>query len=361
MAFRLWLASAVISSCQHFAYGAGGHEMASPSLCVVAGRASTEARPHFIHIAKRSPVGSDDPLQEGRPERRGFVSMQFLTNSFHFPHRRAQPSIPASATSEDPIRQIVRERSRLRRAAPLFTLLVVVVFWQLAVALHLLPIFLLPSPMEVLAKFPDAVREDNLMFHLSVTIVEIVFGLFFGVSAGVILGYLIARQPLLEETLSPLVVTLQSTPVVAYAPLLVIWFGSGATSKILICALIVSFPMLMNTVVGVRSVPGSLRDLMALSQATRWQTFAKLEVPAAMPILLNGLKTAATLAVIGAIVGEFVNPQSGLGYLIIRGRTQYDTPLVFVTVIVLAITARVLYGGVSFLESRLLRWQRFSR
>ncbi len=140
-----------------------------------------------------------------------------------------------------------------------------------------------------------------------------------------------------------------------------IWFGSGATSKILICALIVSFPMLMNTVAGVRSVPRSLRDLMALSQASWWQTFSRLEIPAALPILLTGLKTAATLAVIGAIVGEFVNPQSGLGYLIIRGRTQYDTPLVFITVIVLALTARVLYSSVSYLESRLLRWQRFVR
>jgi NitT/TauT family transport system permease protein len=283
--------------------------------------------------------------------------MQFLTNSFHFPQRRAA----SSSTAEDQFTRMVQERSRLRRSAPLFTLFVVLGLWQLAVSLQFLPTFLLPAPLEVLAKFPDAVREDNLLFHLGVTIQEIILGLFFGVSAGVILGYLIARQPILEETLSPLIVTLQSTPVVAYAPLLVIWFGSGATSKILICALIVSFPMLMNTVVGVRSVPVSLRDLMSLSQARWWQTLTKLEVPAAMPILLNGLKTSATLAVIGAIVGEFVNPQSGLGYLIIRGRTQYDTPLVFVTVIVLAITARLLYGGVSILESRLLHWQRFTR
>jgi NitT/TauT family transport system permease protein len=284
--------------------------------------------------------------------------MQFLSNPFHFLPRRPEA---AETSAEDALVLVEHERSRLRRSAPLLTLLLVIALWQLAVTLQVLPTFLLPTPLEVLEKFPDTVTEDNLLFHLGVTIQEIVLGLFFGVGAGVILGYLIARQPLLEETLSPLVVTLQSTPVVAYAPLLVIWFGSDATSKILICALIVSFPMLMSTVVGVRSVPRSLRDLMALSQASWWQTFTKLEIPAAMPILLNGLKTAATLAVIGAIVGEFVNPQSGLGYLIIRGRTQYDTPLVFVTVIVLAITARVLYGLVSALEHRLLSWQRFTR
>jgi NitT/TauT family transport system permease protein len=284
--------------------------------------------------------------------------MQLLTNPFHFTQRRSASS---DSAADEQLVLIGQEHSLLRRSAPLITMLLVIALWQLAVTMQVLPTFLLPSPLEVLAKLPDAVSQDNLLFHLGVTIQEIIFGLFFGVGAGVLLGYLIARQPILEETLSPLVVTLQSTPVVAYAPLLVIWFGSGATSKILICALIISFPMLMNTVVGVRGVPRSLRDLMALSQATWWQTFTKLEIPAAMPILLNGLKTAATLAVIGAIVGEFVNPQSGLGYLIIRGRTQYDTPLVFVTVIVLAITARVLYSSVSYLESRLLHWQRFTR
>ncbi len=272
------------------------------------------------------------------------------------PSRRA--SVNRASLNRAPLR---RERSRLRRSAPLLMLALVIALWQAAVTLQVMPTFLLPAPLDVLVKFPEAVRSDNLLFHLGITLQEIGIGLLFGVGAGVILGYLVARHPLLEETLSPLIVTLQSTPVVAYAPLLVIWFGSGTTSKILICALIVSFPMLMNTVAGVRSVPNSLRDLMALSQASRWQVLTRLEIPAAMPILLTGLKTAATLAVIGAIVGEFVNPQSGLGYLIIRGRTQYDTPLVFVTVIVLALLARLLYGLVSLLESRLLHWQRFTR
>ncbi len=288
--------------------------------------------------------------------------MQLLTNSSNVQRRQSdQQSRLAEGTRRSGRVARPRERSRVRRAAPPLMLVLVVALWQLAVSVQLMPTFLLPAPLDVLAKFPEAIREDNLLFHLGVTLQEIGLGLLFGAGAGVILGYLIARQPLLEETISPLIITLQSTPVVAYAPLLVIWFGSGTTSKIVICALIVSFPMLMNTVAGVRDVPRSLRDLMALSQASRWQVLTKLEIPAAMPILLTGLKTAATLAVIGAIVGEFVNAQYGLGYLIIRGRTQYDTPLVFVTVIVLALLARLLYSGVSFLERRLLDWKRYSR
>ena len=149
----------------------------------------------------------------------------------------------------------------------------------------------------------------------------------------------------------------QSAPVVAYAPLLVIWFGSGPTSKIVTGALIVFFPMLMNTIVGIRTVPQPLRDLMISMRATRWQTFTKLEVPAAMPVLISGLKISATLAVIGAVVGEFISANAGLGFLINLARSQYDTPLVIISVLTLTLIARFLYGLVSFLERFVLSWQ----
>ncbi|CAG1771943.1 partial Riboflavin transport system permease protein RibX, partial [uncultured bacterium] len=152
-----------------------------------------------------------------------------------------------------------------------------------------------------------------------------------------------------------------STPVVAYAPLLVIWFGTGPTSKIVTCMLTVFFPMLTNTVVGIRSVPPSLRDLMHSLRATRWQMFTRLEVPAAMPILLGGLKLSATLSVIGVVVGEFVSANAGLGYLVKLARDSYNTPLVMVAVLMLALIARLMYGAVALLEHRLLAWQSRSR
>ena len=144
---------------------------------------------------------------------------------------------------------------------------------------------------------------------------------------------------------------------VAIAPLLVIWFGPGLLSKVLICALIVFFPVLINTVVGVRSVPDDLRDLMRSLLASRWQTLRLLELPAALPILLGGLRIGATLAVIGAVVGEFAGSDRGLGFLINVGRGLYDTALVFVAVFTLVAMALSLYGLVVLLETRLLSWQ----
>jgi NitT/TauT family transport system permease protein len=138
----------------------------------------------------------------------------------------------------------------------------------------------------------------------------------------------------------------------------VIWFGPGLFSKVLICALIVFFPVLVNTIVGLRSVPDDLRDLMRSLQASRWQTFSLLEVPAALPIFLGGLRIGATLAVIGAVVGEFVGADRGLGFMINRARGQYDTALVFVAILALVFMALSLYGLVVLLESRLLSWRR---
>jgi hypothetical protein len=129
--------------------------------------------------------------------------------------------------------------------------------------------------------------------------------------------------------------------------LLVIWFGPGMLSKVLICALIVFFPVLVNTVVGLHTVPEDLRDLMRSLEATRWQTFRLLEAPAALPVFLGGLRIGATLAVIGAVVGEFVGADRGLGFLINRARGQYDTALVFVGVLALVVMALSLYGFVS--------------
>jgi NitT/TauT family transport system permease protein len=145
---------------------------------------------------------------------------------------------------------------------------------------------------------------------------------------------------------------------VAYAPLLIIWFGSGMTSKIVITALTVFFPMLMNTMVGIRTVPQSRRDLMRLFNATPWQTLWKLEVPASLPVLFTGLKVSATLAVIGSVVGEFISASAGLGYLIKVARDRYDTPLVLVAVIVLAVLARGSFWLVSIAERRFVRGRR---
>jgi NitT/TauT family transport system permease protein len=239
--------------------------------------------------------------------------------------------------------------------------LALLALWEAITRLRIYPEFIIPTPHAVLEQFWEVLLDGRLWLHTSTTLGQMGLGLAVGLSSGVALGYFIAKNRLLEQALAPIIVALQSTPVVAYAPLLVIWFGTGPTSKIVICALIVFFPMLMNTVVGIRTVPPSLRDLMSSLRATRWQTFMRLEIPSALPVLLGGLKVSATLAVIGAVVGEFVSASAGLGYLVKIARDSYDTPLVVVAILMLAFIARAMYGIVTLLERRFLAWQARSR
>lgn len=220
-----------------------------------------------------------------------------------------------------------------------------------------LPAFILPSPGQVWTRFLRALTDGSLLLNTAVTLEEILLGLLAGTIFATALGYLLAKSRLFERLLAPYLVATQAIPIVAIAPLLVIWFGPGMFSKVLICGLIVFFPVLVNTVVGVRAVPKALHDLMGSLRATRWQILRHLELPAALPILLGGLRIGATLSVIGAVVGELVGADKGLGFLINVARGQYDTALVFVAVFTLIVMALGLYGIVSFLESKLLVWQ----
>jgi NitT/TauT family transport system permease protein len=262
------------------------------------------------------------------------------------------------------LRRQFSERPRplsLRWLLPVAMPLVLLLLWQLVVVLELYPTFIIPSPLSVWETFVDVLSDGRLLMHAGVTLTQTLAGLLIGAGAGVLLGYAIAKSASLDALLSPIIVALQSTPVVAYAPLLVIWFGSGITSKIITSALIVFFPMLLNTVVGLRGVPPDLRDVLRLVNASRWQLFTQLEAPYALPTLLGGLKVSATLAVIGSVVGEFVSASAGLGWFINDARYNYDTPRVIVTVLTLALIARLLYGAVALLEMRFLRWQKRSQ
>jgi NitT/TauT family transport system permease protein len=237
------------------------------------------------------------------------------------------------------------------------SLIVAVVVWEIVADLSRLPAFMLPSPLDVWSRLVRSLADGSLLRNALVTLIEVLGGLGLGMAVALSLGYALAKSPTAERLLAPYVVASQSVPTVAIAPLLVIWFGPGIFSKILVAALIVFFPVLVNSIVGVRSVPDELKDLMRSLRATRWQVFTKLEAPAAMPVILGGLKIGATLSVIGAVVGEFVGSDAGLGFLINVGRGQYDTALVFVAILVLVVMALAMYAIVDFLERRLLRWR----
>jgi len=257
----------------------------------------------------------------------------------------------------DPAESRSSQVGRSRRWLGLVSLGVGLAIWWAAARIGGLPAFILPSPPQVGQRFLLALTDGELSENAGITLLEILLGLFSGSLIAVILGYLLAKSPLLENVLSPYLVASQAVPLVAVAPLLVIWFGPGVFSKILICALIVFFPVLVNTIVGLRAVPRALYDLMHSLRASPGQILLSLEIPAALPILLGGLRIGATLSVFGAVVGELVGADHGLGVLINIGRGTYDTPMVFVAVFVLIAVALTLYGIVAWAERVLLKWQ----
>ena len=230
--------------------------------------------------------------------------------------------------------------------------------WHFLVRWQKYPAFILPGPDRVLARFLAMVSDGTLLAHTLVTLAEIFGGLVLGLIVAMVIGYGLAKSPILERVLSPYIVASQAVPIVALAPLLVIWFGFGGLSKVLVCALTVFFPALVNTTIGIRSVDPDLRALMRSLEASRRQTFLVLEVPAALPVFFGGLKVAVTLAVIGAVVGEFVGADRGLGFLINLARGILDTPMLFVALFTLVLIALVLYGAVALLEYFVLAWRR---
>jgi NitT/TauT family transport system permease protein len=230
--------------------------------------------------------------------------------------------------------------------------------WRLIVWLGDYPPFILPTPRRVYERFVVAWSDGTLWWHTGVTVIEILSGLALGLSAALLLGYWMAKSRTLERFVSPYIVASQSVPIVALAPLLVIWFGPGRLSKILVCALTLFFPMMMNTIVGLRSVDADLVNVMRSLRATRWQMFTLLEVPSALPALLGGLKVSMTLSVIGAVVGEFVAADRGLGFLINVARGNFDTALMFVAILTLVAIALALYLSIVLLENSLFAWRK---
>lgn len=259
-------------------------------------------------------------------------------------------------TSKSTVTKTPRQARRQRWFLPL-SLAGGLLLWQFVVMMAGLPTFILPSPGEVAVRFWDMLVSGHLLMHTGVTLGEVLLGLLAGGGAATLIGYALVKSPSAENLLSPYLIASQAVPVAAIAPLLIIWFGPGMGSKVLICGLTVFFPVLINTITGLRAVPDNLRDVMRSMRATRRQTLLMLEIPAALPVFFAGLRVGATLSVIGAVVGELVGADQGLGFLVNLGRGQYDTALVFVAVGGLVSLALLLYGAVLLLERHFLSWQ----
>jgi len=202
------------------------------------------------------------------------------------------------------------------------------------------------------------VVSGNIWPHLWATAVEIVSGFVFGVIAGLVIGAMVSLIPVVERLVYPYLVALQTLLKVAIAPLFIIWFGYGLTSKIVITALVCFFPILVSVVAGFHSTDRDHLDMMKAFGATEWQTLVRLRVPSAMVLIFAGLEIAAVLAVIGAIVGEFVGAQVGLGYLIVALNFSLDVPGVFAVLIVLSAIGLLMHGAMRYAARRYIFWIR---
>jgi len=228
--------------------------------------------------------------------------------------------------------------------------------WQWLPGLLGVPAFIIPSAGQVWDEFLHMIARDRLVFHTAITAMQVGVGFLLGVLLGILCGFALGLSPSAEFVLSPYILALQIAPKVAFAPLFIIWFGYTVYPKILVCVLIVFFPVMINVLGAVRALDPDIVRLAKSFTANRFQVFWKIEFPAAMAPLFAGLRIAATLAVIGVLVGELVGGNIGLGYLLAFAEGSGDTAQVFVAIIMLTLIGIVLYGLVVAVEKRVLHY-----
>ena len=242
-------------------------------------------------------------------------------------------------------------------AAASFALLVVfLAAWQWGPGLLGIPSFIVPPLSMVADEFVHAWQVSHLLLHTGVTVGEVLAGFVIGSLLGAVIGYLLGMSPTAEFALSPYILALQIAPKVAFAPLFILWMGFTVYPKILVAILIVFFPVMVNVLTAVRAVDPDLINLARAFKATRAQIFWKVEFPTSMPPMFAGLRIGSTLAVVGVVVGELVGGNRGLGYLLTFGEGQANTPLVFVSIVMLTVVGGIAYLAVILLERRVLHY-----
>ncbi len=238
----------------------------------------------------------------------------------------------------------------------LVLLLVLLGGWQAYVSIFEVSAFILPSPTAVIASWVDMLQTRSLWMHTWITVAETFAGFFFAVIFGVVVGAILGKWPKLEQILNPFIVTTQVVPKVAIVPLFVLWFGFGMTSKIVVAGLLAFFPILTNTILGVKSVSLGHRDVMITLNASRLQTFMQLELRSALPYILSGMEMGIVLAIIGAVVGEYLGGNQGLGNLAVKEMNSYDTTRLFAVIIHLSVVGFAFYAAMVALRRIFIPW-----
>ncbi|MDA8236574.1 MAG: ABC transporter permease [Chloroflexi bacterium] len=242
---------------------------------------------------------------------------------------------------------------RGRVLPPLIAFVGFLATWQAIVWIGGYPTFILPGPLVVAERFVQAWADGTFWPHLTTTLAEIAVGFTAGAAAALPTGYVLARSRLADRVVSPYLVAAQAVPILALAPLIALWFGTGLLARAIIVALVVFFPVAISAMVAVRGIDRRLLEMARSYRVTRRQRISMVEIPAALPGIIGGLRIGITLAVVGAIVAEWTGGEHGLGVLINLARgSLFDIPLLFATLVLIAIVGIVLYGSVLLVE----RW-----
>jgi NitT/TauT family transport system permease protein len=260
---------------------------------------------------------------------------------------RAGPVIPEERVAPLPVRV-------LRGSRVWLVLLATLGAWQAASKLFDIPAYLLPAPHAVVNEFLN--KPELYLDGLKVTAIEAVSGFLIAAVAGFLFGILIARSPLTEELLYPYLNIIRVTPVVAIAPLLTIWLGHGMAPNVAVAAMIAFFPVVVGTVLGLKSVDPDLINLMRILNASELTELRRIRLPNSLPHLFSAFRVSAPMAVIGALVGEFVGGSSGLGYLLVTAQGQLNTRSVFLLVLLSGLLGIVVFNAVILVERRVVRW-----
>ena len=234
--------------------------------------------------------------------------------------------------------------------------LLLIAAWWIYIDLSKISAFVLPAPASVWRAWIGLLASKRAWIDTAMTVYATLLGFIWALVVGVALGVLIARARWLEQTLNPFIVASQVLPKVALVPLFVVWFGFGVTSKVLIAATLAFFPILTNTVLGVKSIDGGHRDVMLSLNATRWQVFRRLELPSSLPYIISGMEVGIVLALIGAIVGEYVGGDKGLGHLLVARMNAFETDGLFAVMIQMTILGFAFYFAISLLRRSLIPW-----
>lgn len=250
-------------------------------------------------------------------------------------------------------------RARLGAARlPLATFVTLIAAWEAIVHVFEVPPYLVPAPSAVAGAFFKGFAQANYLGHAAITAFQAVAGFVAGSLLGLAIGTTVVVFPVAERIVYPYVVALQTVPKVAVAPLIIVWFGFGMESKIVIVALVSLFPVLVNVIAGLKAVDQDRLDLMSALSASRWQILRYLRLPNALPFIFAGLNTAIVFSVIGAIVGEFVGANRGIGFLILQANFALDIAAAFALFVVLSIMGVTLHATLQWAQKRIVFWAR---